>query len=158
MDIFSEKNGSLSIKIERVSKAAIQEIAQSVVSYVLNGNDDPLKEYIKAKALSDIASEISEGLKDDAIKEAEKYDLNDPVFGCKVVLKSTPTSYDFSHDGEWRSVNQEMEKLKLRLKEREKKMIDAMKYSELSDEFGEVIPPALVKKEGSQTIAINIPK
>lgn len=158
MDIFNENNGSLSIKIERVSKAAIQEIANSIVSNVLKGNEDPLKEYIKAKALADIASEISEGLKDDAISEAEKYDLNDPVFGCKVVLKSTPTSYDFSHDGEWKSVNQEMEKLKIRLKEREKKMIDAMKYSELTDEFGEVIPPAMIKKEGSQTISINIPK
>jgi len=158
MDIFSENNGNLSIKIERVSKSAIHEIANSVVSYVLDGNDDPLKEFIKAKALSEIASEISDGLKDDAIREAEKYDLNDSVFGCKVVLKSTPTSYDFSHDGEWKSVNDEIEKLKSRLKDREKKMIDAMKYSELTDELGEVIPPARIKKEGSQTIAVNIPK
>jgi hypothetical protein len=55
-------------------------------------------------------------------------------------------------------INQKIESLKVILKDREKEMINAIGYSQLVDSAGEVIPPAKIKKQGSKTIAISIPK
>jgi hypothetical protein len=157
MDIFGKKEDALIINLEKISKSYISDISQKIVNNVVDGNADPMQEYIKAKGLSELSAQIMDGLKDEAIREAEKYADGDKILGCKFQVKNTPTTYDFSHDDEWRILNQEIENLKARQKQREKKMLDAMKYVELTDEYGELIPAAEIKKQGGQTIAITIP-
>lgn len=157
MDIFGKKEDALIINLEKISKSYISDISQKIVNNVVDGNADPMQEYIKAKGLSELSAQIMDGLKDEAIREAEKYADGDKILGCKFQVKNTPTTYDFSHDDEWRILNQEIENLKARQKQREKKMFDAMKYVELTDEYGELIPAAEIKKQGGQTIAITIP-
>lgn len=157
MDIFNKKEEAIVVNLDTITKSYLTDISQRIISNVMDGESDPMQEYIKAKGLSELSSQIMDGLKDEAIREAEKYSGEDKIFGCKVQIKSTPTTYEFSHDDEWAVLNREIENLRAKQKEREKKMLDAMKYSELTDEYGEIIPPAEVKKQGGQTIAITIP-
>jgi hypothetical protein len=157
MNIFSKKEEGIVINLETITKSYLSDVSQRIIGNVMDGNADPMQEYIKAKGLSELSNQIMDGLKDEAIREAEKYPDGDKILGCKFQVKSTPTTYDFSHDDEWRILNQEIENLKARQKQREKKMFDAMKYVELTDEYGELIPAAEIKKQGGQTIAITIP-
>lgn len=157
MNIFEKKQEGLVIDLENITKSSIAEVSDKIIANVMDGNEDALKAYIKAKGLSELSSIIIDGLKEEAIKEAEKYSSDENIFGCKVQVKSTPTTYDFSHDDEWKAISNEMEQLKTKQKAREKKMLDAINYAELTDEFGEIIPPASIKKQGGQTLAITIP-
>jgi hypothetical protein len=75
-----------------------------------------------------------------------------------VVVKSTPTTYDFSHDDEWRILNENVEAMKAKMKEREAQMIEATKYAELVTTSGEIIPAAEIKKQGGSTLSITIPR
>lgn len=158
MDIFNTSNQGLAINLETITKSVLSDISERIISNVMDGDADPLKEYIKAKGLSELASQILDGLKDEAVREAEKYGSESTVSGCKIVLKSTPTTYDFSHNDEWALLNAQLDSVKKQMKQIEQKMIDAMKYAEIIDDrTGEVIPPAQVKKAGGQTLAITIP-
>jgi hypothetical protein len=62
------------------------------------------------------------------------------------------------HDDEWRILNENIEALKVKMKERETQMIEATKYAELVSTSGEIIPPAEVKKQGGTTLSITIPR
>lgn len=158
MDIFSTKNDSLVINLENITKTGLSDFAEKIISNVMDGNADPIREYIKAKGLAELAAQISEGLKDEAIREVEKYSGQETIYGCKIQVKGTPTTYDFSHNDEWALLNAQLDSIKKQMKSIEQKMIDAMKYAEIIDDrTGEVIPPARIKKEGGQTIAITIP-
>jgi hypothetical protein len=133
-------------------------VARIVVHKVEEGEESALEQYIKAKGVADIAGEIMDGLKGLAMDEASAYSANDKVLGCEFQVKNTATTYDFSHDETWAHLNETMSSIKEAIKVREKQMLDAMKYAELVDENGEVIPPAVIKKAGGSTIAISIPK
>ena len=158
MDIFNEQMEKAGINLSSVSKSSLRDIADTIISSSSNGDTDPLMEYIKAKGIAELSSMIVDGLKDLAIDEASKYSDADTVLGCKIQVKNISDTYDFSHDDEWNGIKADIDKLKAMLKQREEKMIDAMKYSELVDENGEVIPPATVKKFGGSTIAVTIPR
>ncbi len=158
MDIFKEDNDVLSIGIDTITKANLNQMASNIIHNVLNGNADALHEYIKAKALAELASIMVDGLKESAVEEADKYAGQENIFGCKVVVKSTPTTYDFSHDDEWRILNENLENIKAKMKDREAQMIEATKYAELVTTSGEIIPPAEIKKQGGSTLSITIPR
>jgi hypothetical protein len=158
MDIFKETKTGLEIALDNMSKASLKNIASNVITNVEDGNANALREYIKAKGIIELATSITDGLKAAAISEAEKYSSNDKMLGCSFQVKSVPYSYDFSHDAEWSSLQEQIDALKETQKQREKKMIDAMRYSELVDEYGEVVPAAIIKSGGGQTVSITIPK
>jgi bisphosphoglycerate-independent phosphoglycerate mutase (AlkP superfamily) len=161
VDIFAEElmlGGSLDFN--NINKSALAKVSGAVVDRVMSGDEDPLEAYIKAKAVQEVASKIIDDLKGSAIDEAEKYlEPDAKMLGCSFVVKQGATSYSFDHDEEWKRVNEEIEALKKILKEREKKMIDAMSYAEIvDDKTGEVIPPATIKKHSSSILAVTIPK
>jgi len=157
MNIFEDNNG-LALSLDNMSKSAINEIANRIVTNVSDGHTNALQEYIKAKGLSELSDIIVSGIKDLAIDEASKYEDGASVLGCKFQVKSLSDSYDFSNDDEWNLLNQELTRIKDRMKQREKQMIEAMNYSEIVDNNGEIIPSAILKKRGGKTIAITIPK
>jgi hypothetical protein len=158
MNIFEEKERGILISLDNVTKESLNKIAQKIVKNVVEGHSDALQDYIKAKALAEVSDTIISSIKDLAIDEAEKYEQGASVLGCKFQVKNTADTYDFSHDDEWRILNEELERIKSKMKEREKQMIDAVGYSEITDKYGEIIPSAILKKKGSKTIAITIPK
>lgn len=158
MDIFKEENNSVSIALDRLSKAYLSNLASAVVRKVDEGEESALEQYIKAKGVADLASEIMDKLKESAMDEAQDYGDTDKVLGCQFQVRNNANSYDFSHDNTWRYLNDTLASVKEDMKIREKQMLDAMKYAELVDDNGEVITPAVLKKAGGTTIAIVIPK
>lgn len=159
MNIFEEKNKGIVFSLDNLSKSTILDISSAIIKNVVDGNTDPLKEYIKAKGLSELSDSITSGIKELAIDEADRYQDGDTVMGCKFQVRSLADSYDFSHNDEWMLLNAQLDSVKKQMKEIEQKMIDAMKYAEIVDDrTGEVIPPAILKKKGSKTLAITMPK
>lgn len=159
MDIFKEEDKGMVIALDNMSKANLSNIASQVIFNCIDyGNEDPLDAYIKAKGLSEIADGIMSGLKEYAIKDAYKFDKDQKVMGCSVLVKSTPSTYEFSHNPSWVHLNNEINRLKAEQKEIEKQMILAIGYSEMISADGELIEPALVKKAGGETIQVTIPK
>ena len=159
IDIFKEDSSGMVIALDNMSKANLSSIASQIVSTSIDGGyEDPLEAYVKAKGLSEIADGIMSGLKEYAIKDAYKFDKDQKVMGCSVLVKSTPNTYDFSHNPSWVHLNNEINRLKAEQKEIEKQMILAIGYSEMISADGELIEPAVVKKAGGETIQVTIPK
>lgn len=158
IDIFKEEDKFLVLALENLSKAYLQSIAEKISNSVFDGNEYALPTYIKAKGLEEIAKAIQESIKESAIDEAQAYRKDEKVLGCEFLVKNTPTTYDFSHNDEWRILNDEITKLKAQQKEIEKQMILAMGMAQMVNTDGVIVEPAVVKKDGSQTIQINIPK
>lgn len=157
-DIFKTTDKGLIVNLATISKGYLNEVASDIIKSVMEGESDALHEYIKAKGLAELASIIIEGLKDEALSEADNYAKDEKVLGCDIVIKGTPALYDFSVDEEWVIIANQINELKGKLKARELKMIDALKYSNLVDENGEVIPKADVKKEAGTTLSVTIKK
>jgi|LakMenEpi03Aug12_release.lakeMendotaPanAssembly.Ray.scaffolds.fasta_scaffold31592_14 hypothetical protein len=159
MDIFKEDSTGMILALDNLSKANLSKMANEIVFTSLNGGyEDPLEAYVKAKGLGEIADGIMTGLKDYAIKEAYKFDKEQKVIGCSVLVKSVPNTYDFSSNPSWVHLNNEINRLKAEQKEIEKQMILAIGYSEMVSADGEIIQPAVVKKAGGETIQVTIPK
>jgi len=157
-DIFKEEEIGLSINLNTITKEYIDKLSTSIANSVMEGNEYAIEQYIKAKGLAEVAASIMDKIKDMAINEAENYSNQEKIYGCGVQVKSCANSYDFSHDDHWKMINQKIESLKVILKEREAEMIDAVGYSQLVNSSGEIIPAAVIKKQGVKTIAISIPK
>lgn len=159
MDIFKEDSTGMVIALDNLSKASLSKMANEIVlTSIEGGYEDPLEAYIKAKGLSEIADGIMIGLKDYAMKEAYRYEKDQKVLGCSVLVKATPNTYDFSHNPSWVHLNNEINRLKAEQKEIEKQMILAIGYSEMISADGELIEPATIKKAGGETIQVTIPK
>jgi hypothetical protein len=161
VDIFEENLlPENSLDFNNINKAALGKVSGAVVDRVMSGDEDPLKVYIKAKAITEVANGIIKDIKSVALDEAEKYGSEEAsMLGCPFVVKNGPTSYEFDHDQEWCKLSIEMANIKEQIKRREKKMIDAMNYAEVVDEeTGEVIPPAKIKRAGASILAVTIPR
>jgi len=158
IDIFKEESNGMVLALDNLSKAYLQSIAENISNSVFDGNEYALPTYIKAKGLEEIAKAIQDRIKESAVDEAQAYRKDEKVLGCEFLVKNTPTTYDFSHNDEWVYLNNEITRLKAQQKEIEKQMVLATTMAQMVNNDGVVIEPALVKKDGGQTIQINIPK
>jgi len=161
-DIFAEEGTSLPqsiLDLKSINKAALGELSGAVIDRVEEGYDDPLETYIKAKALQELAGNIIKGLKEEATTEAERYSKADSsMMGCEFTVKNGSTSYSFDHDEVWSKLNSEANAIKEKMKAREKIMVDATNYSELTDDNNNVVPPAEIKTSSGQILTIKIPR
>jgi hypothetical protein len=158
IDIFKEETNGMVLSLDNLSKEYLQSVANKIAKSVYDGEEYALPAYIKAKGLEEIAKSIQESIKEAAIDDAQDYRKDEKVLGCEFLIKSTPTTYDFSHNDEWIHLNNEIARLKAHQKEIEKQMILATTVAQMVNNDGVVIEPAIVKKDGGQTIQINIPK
>jgi hypothetical protein len=158
IDIFKEETNGIVLSLDNLSKEYLQSVASDIAKSVYEGNEYALPTYIKAKGLEEIAKSIQESIKEAAIDEAQDYRKDEKVLGCEFLIKATPTTYDFSNNDEWVHLNNEINRLKALQKDIEKQMILAMGMAQMVNNDGVVIEPAVVKKDGGQTIQINIPK
>lgn len=158
MNIFEEKETGIAINFGTISKENIDNLSSSIAHSVMEGNEYAIEQYVKAKGMSELAKSIMDKLKDLAIDEATKYNEKDKVAGCTFQVKSTPTTYDFSHNQEWAMLNAQMESIKKKMKYIESLMVEAIKHGQMADADGFIVEPAVVKSSGGTTIAVNIPK
>lgn len=156
IDIFENENFVL--KQYEISKSGLAKVASQVIEPVMEGKVDALETFIKAKGLLEIATNVMDGVKEEALNEASKYSKEDKILGCGFLVKSVANTYDYSNNEEWVILNEKINELKVLQKEIEKKMVVAMGYSEMVDKDGIVIEPAVIKKAGGDTLQINIPK
>jgi hypothetical protein len=161
-EVFEEESKLLPqsiLDLKSINKAALGEMSGAVIERVEEGFDDPLEVYIKAKALQELSGNIIKGLKDEAMSEAEKYSKADSsLLGCEFTVKNGSTSYSFDHDEVWSGFNNEISAIKEKMKLREKMMVDATNYSELTDDAGNIVPPAEIKTQSGQILSIKIPR
>lgn len=135
---------------ETVSKKDIENLATSIIVDIEDGNKDPLKIHIQAKALIDVFSQIAERSLSAAMSEAYKHsDKSFEFIGAKVEFKSTGDRFDYEKDDEYR-------KLKEQLKAREDLLKQACKSSATLVIDDEVIPKVPIKSPSKQTLAISI--
>lgn len=158
MDIFEDKTSTTLPAFNNISKTSLGNMAGEVVYSVLEGNENPLEIYIKAKALEQVSKDILSGVKSLAVDEAYKYDKESSLLGVKFGTKNTPTRYSFDHNPEWAELNEQLKLVKDAMKEIEGKMIKAMEFSGVVDNDGVVIEPAKVVGGGDTTIQVTIPK
>lgn len=158
-DIFKEHDNSLSVELTNINKSSLSDIASSIIQTVDDGYKDALDVLIQAKGLEELSKMISDGVKQWAMNEAEGYPKADAKrLGVGFTLKGLPNKYDFSHDEKWCALNDKIKQLQAEIKEREKFMVEAIKYNGITTSTGEVIPPATIASHGGQTIQITIPK
>lgn len=161
IDIFAEHNlvPDNVLDFNKINKAALGNVSGAVVERVMSGDEDPLETYVKAKAIQEVAGNIINELKSVATDEADKYGKEgSSILGCNFVVKNGVTRYSFEHDEMWKTLKEQRDEISKLMKDREKKMIEATKYSELRDELDEVIPPAEIISNGGQVLTISIPK
>jgi len=135
---------------ESVSKKDIENLATSIIVDIEEGNIDPLKIHIQAKALIEVFSQISERSLSAAMSEAYKHsDKSFEFIGAKVEFKSTGDRYDYEKDEEYA-------RIKGLLKEREDLLKQAVKSKATLVIDDEVIPKVPVKSPSKATLAISI--
>jgi hypothetical protein len=161
VDIFEEHNlvPANTLDFTQINKAALGSVSGAVVERVENGDEDALEVYIKAKAIQEVAGNIIKAVKEQATDEAEKYGKGDSkMLGCEFIVKNGATRYSFDHDETWVELTRKIDELAKLRKAREKDMIEATKYAELTDKDGEVIPPAEITNGGGTMLTVTIPK
>ena len=151
---------NLVLNVASFTKAELSTVSQQFVSQVENGEVEAIDVLIKAKALEEISKEIQSGIKSYAIEEAQAYGKEGSKrMGVGIVLANGASKYSYDHDETWCELSAEIERLTALKKEREKSMVDAIKYGgQIVTGDGEVIQAAVVVSYGEEQVRVSIPK
>lgn len=153
-----EINTGLTVAVSIPSKVEIASVVASTVALVKQQDEDYLGAYLKAKAVEEVAKGIQEELKVYAIDEAEELGKDAKYMGCAVAVKNLGDKLSFDHNPEWVNLKAEEDKIKKQIKKLEDDMKNAMKYAEVADKDGFVIPAAIIKEHGGTTISVTLSK
>ena len=144
---------------ENITKQEIAEKAAYTVEAVNEGHVNAIEVYTQVRAVKEVTDAILKGIKDATLDEVERLNPMERSFrGIEMQLAQGRTKYDFSHDEKWCEISDKIEELKAQLKEREKLMVNALDYSGVADENGEVIQPATVVGGTEKSLKIIIPR
>jgi hypothetical protein len=163
-DIFADlpeepKENALSVHVNKITKLEIAKVATDTIRQVNDGERDALEVIIQAKAITQVAEAIIEGVKGSAVDEAHKYDKMDRVYhGVPFVIKALPHTWGFDHCEEWAGVVAEQERLSNLRKKIERKMVNAYHGVDEFFDDGTPVPAAVIAKHKGETIEIQIPK
>ena len=111
-----------------LSKENLQIQSNVLIQYIIEGEIDPLQAVAKIRFLSDA---LNTALKDDRVKDAVLAEIDknggkeSTAFGVRFTQKETGISHDFSvcGDPEYDRMTEEMERLKAKMREREKYLL-----------------------------------
>jgi hypothetical protein len=131
------------------TKAGIEEIANTLIQEIKDGNVDPLKAHIQTKALIKALEKVQEETLSEAITEAEKYGKEGKVFGVNFRIGSSGDRFDYEQD-------QEYVVIKDKLKYREDQLKMAAKMNEELVLDGVLIPKVPLKSLGKTNLTITI--
>lgn len=158
---FPETNG-LSEKLAdtgKLSKDYIDSAAIETYNKMVEGGETHMEIAIKARTAADFMTKIESINKDGLLDEIEKLHPEERhLNGVKFEVTNTPTKYSFDHDSEWTDLSEQMEDIKAKLKKREELMINALKFSEVYDDEGVKVEPAVIKSPSGTAIRMSIPK
>lgn len=119
-------NAELSIlKTFPENKGDIQALACDWTNQILEGNGDPIKVAIQIKKVQAVLDQVTAGIKDYVLSEAEKYGKGTEIEGVKIEISDVGVRYDYSacRDTEWDDLNTKITELTEKRKLREKFLI-----------------------------------
>lgn len=138
------------------TKFNIELLKQRIVSHFKETGESPLTMLVKAEALQQLLDGIRAELKEDVINELERYPQGKAeVLGAELSKMESGVKYAYDGDYTWQKLNQEVEAIKYKLKEREQ-LLKAIKEPLVDPETGELIHP--VPKYSTTTFKISLKK
>jgi len=142
-----------------INKPFVADTAQLIISAIQEGEVNPLDLKLKVKAMESVLETIKPILDKAARDEAETYGAKSfERLGAKVEMFEAATKYDYSmcNDDEYKDLLLEQEKLKLKIKQREKflQSIDG-KMNIITDD-GEGVTVFAPTKSSTSTLKITL--
>ncbi|GAC1414467.1 MAG: hypothetical protein NVSMB66_7550 [Candidatus Doudnabacteria bacterium] len=148
------------INISELTKESSENLAELMISNILEGDMNPLEFSVKKKLITDALDMVlkNEGVKSMAITEVQKFGKEGATsLGANITLKELP-KYDYSKDATWCEIKKQMEPLESWLKEHEDNIKMATKKGvQLMDSEGTVLA-APVPVTSTTSIAVSFPK
>lgn len=143
--------------LNKITKTNITNTAKEIVKSVEEGWTDPVKEYLKAKAMNETSGEVIDLLKPYVMKEmGGQKSLR--THGLEISLSNGAKKYDYSHDSKWQKLKAAADEAANALKAHEELMRKAMDFEGVCGEGGEVIEPAHIVNYGADVLKTIIPK
>lgn len=126
---------------------------EETLSGVLNGDLDPLKEYIALKAFEKRFKDVLTAVQDKAIDEARKYEQKTfQAFGAEVTMKPNAGTWDYKSNEKWQSKKGLLDEWQNQMQQA---YYAKQKGNTIVDDNGEIVEPA-VYKPGADNISIKI--
>lgn len=142
-----------------LTKTAIKATGRQYAERLLDrGGRSPLAALIRLRAWRDVMDEAIDGLKDEAMAEAERYGPDDSAWrrvGFRV--RNGRTYYDYSHDPTWVELEAAEKETAAARKGREQ-FLRGLDEAIVVRDTGEIVRPAKVAKVGGAVLAIHFPK
>ena len=143
------------------SPATTEQIANDIVTSILEGKVNPLEFVVKKKCITDALDMAlkNEEVKKMCITEVEKYGKEGATcLGAKVTL-TTKRTYKYEADPKWRELNQSIAEASAQIKAQEEKIKVACKTNSslVDQETGEVIASVVPAPE-TTSIAVSFKK
>jgi hypothetical protein len=138
------------------NKGDIQALACDWTNQILDGNSDPIKVAIQIKKVQAVLDQVTAGIKDYVLIEAEKYGKTTEIEGVKIEISELGVRYDYSVCGDsvWSSLDNELKLLTEKKKEREKFLVAIPDTGTVDPETGELINKPL--RSGTRGIKMTI--
>jgi len=144
---------------ENITKKEIEKKSVDIIESVNEGHVNSIEVFTQVRAVKELTDMILSGIKDKVVDDLEMLNpLERTSRGVKIDLMNGRNKYDFSDDGEWCTLQMQLEIIKDKIKAREKLMIKAIEYSEVSDLDGVVVSPARIVGGTEKVVKITIPK
>lgn len=133
------------------NKSSIEEITNSFVAPIVNGDVQIEKGIVILRALKKAIEDAEDKLYDDVVEEIFKYGKDGAtIYGAKINIKEVGVKYDFDNcnDAIWNDLNNQIKELMEKRKDREAFLKCIIKQTTLVDDStGEIytINPAIKK-------------
>lgn len=138
------------------TKFSIELLKQNIVLHFKETGENPLDMLVKSEALIQLLDGIRADLKEDVIELLDKYPQGKAeVLGAEVSKFESGVKYAYDADHTWLKLNQEIEAIKFKQKERES-LLKTIKEPLVDPETGEMIYPA--PKYSTTTFKISLKK
>ena len=138
------------------SKFNIELLRQVVVSHFRETGENPLEMLVKAEAIVQLLEGIKVDLKEDVISQLDLHPNGKAdILGAEVSRIESGVKYAYDGDHTWLKLNQELEAIKYKQKERES-LLKTIKDPLVDPETGEMVYPA--PKYSTTTFKIALKK
>lgn len=106
-----------------LTKGTAKELTRRLVQNVMEGWNDPLDILVKLTWFETAVADALKEIRAAAVDEAAKYGASAFDFGgATLQVCETGVKYDYSHDKEWRELNEQMAAMKLEQKQLEERL------------------------------------
>jgi hypothetical protein len=142
-----------------LTKRAIETTGRQYAERLLDrGERSPLVALIRLRAWRDVLDEAIDGLKEEAMAEAERYGPDDRAWrGVGFRVRNGRTYYDYSHDPKWVELKA-AEKATAAARKGREQFLRGLDEAIVVRDTGEIVRPAKVAKVGRAVLAIHFPK